>query len=155
MIRFPKTEDWMTRQLSDSSSEPTMLKRGAEIYANMLSAMESEGSRSSESVSAAGSFGGLCRRWHAGLVQSITQDIIAKLQIDPSRLRIRELQQQVFQQAQASKDLRRYAVTIRNGGGRAAPMPDLPENLKRSSNLFFIQHKDDLKIAVQAALMKR
>lgn len=147
--RFRIAECWIREQLADTSSHRSMFQRAAEIYAEMQLAMAAEGARGDQSVRMAGTFGGVIKRWKAGLVASITQDIIKTLEIDVSRERIRSLQLDIFGRAQASKDLRNYAVSRRNGGGRAAPMPEIPEPLKDSAYAFYLDHEDDLKEAVQ------
>lgn len=144
----------MEQQLGDVPGQTSLFQRGADIYAQMYSTMASDGYRSSEAMQAAGSFGGLVKRWRAGLLQAITQDVIKKTEMDTGRLRIRALQMDIFGHAQASKDLKHYAINRRNGGGRAAPMPDIPETLKISARTFYAKHEDDLKLAVQSALAR-
>ncbi|MEN3374448.1 hypothetical protein [Dechloromonas sp. ZS-1] len=147
-ISFPVAEQWIEDQLSDRSSHRSLFQSATGAYAEMQIAIVSEGARSSLSVTAAGVFGGFIKTWKAGLIASITKDIIQKLEIDVSRERIRTLQFDIFGRSQASKDLKNYAIERRNGGGRAAPLPEVPDSLKADAYQFFLCHEDDLKLAV-------
>ncbi len=149
---FPIAARWIEEQLADTASRRSLFQSAAEAYAEMQMAMTSEGPRGSLSVKAAGIFGGFVKTWKAGLIATLTQDIIQKLNLDVSRERIRALQLDIFGRAQASKDLRNYAIKVRNGGGRPAPMPDVPQWLKTEALAFFCAHEDDLKTAVHNSL---
>jgi len=148
-VSFPIAEEWVQEQLGDTSGQRSMFQIATDVYAEMQLAMEADGIRGILSATAAGTFGGLIKTWKAGLIAAITKDIIKKLEIDVSRERIRSLQLDIFGRSNASKDLKSYAVKIRNGGGRAAPMPVVPDALKEASYNFFLAHEADLKIAVQ------
>ena len=149
---FPIAAHWIELQLADTASHRSLFQSAAAVYAEMQLAMHSDGPRDTLSVKAAGLFGGFVKTWKAGLVATITQDIIQKLNIDVSRERIRALQLDIFGRAQASKDLRNYAIKVRSGGGRPAPLPDVPQWLKTEAQAFFSAHEDDLKTAVHNSL---
>lgn len=150
---FPLTREWLKNQLADNPRQMTLYQKASDVYAAMLNAIDSDGSRSSEAAQAAGTFGGLVKRFKAGLLQTITMDIIKATDMDTGRLRIRSVQREIFGHAQASKDLKVYARIVRNGGGRAAPMPEIPDRLKRAAYELYIKHQDDLKTAVQSSLL--
>lgn len=97
----------------------------------------------------AGIYGGILKTWQAALIEVLTADIINEVKIDPGREKIRSLQMQIFGRAQASKDLKRYAVTIRHGGGRAAPLPDIPADLMDEAREIFERNRDELKMEVE------
>jgi len=151
---FPLADEWIQEQLSDGSAHKSMFQTGMALYAEMQNAIDLDGIRDSLSSKTAGAFGGLVKTWKAGLVASITKDIIRKLEMDVSRERIRGMQFDIFGRAQASRDLHEYAVKIRNGGGRAAPMPEVPEDLKDAAYQYFLDHQDDLKLRVQQKMSR-
>lgn len=148
---FPIAEAWIEQQLADIAGKPSLFQRAADIFAEMHLAIQADGIRGSDAVRAAGSYGGIMKKWQAGLLQAITMDLIKQTKMDTGRLRIRSVQMDVFGRAQASKDLKHYAIKIRNGGGRAAAMPEVPELLKRAAQKYFADHRDDLKSAVQSS----
>ena len=147
---FSITDAWLKEQTTDAPL--TLFRKGVDLYAALKSAIEADGWKDSEATQAAGAFGGLCKRFHAGLLQSITKDIIRMTGMDTSRQRIVDLQRDIFGRAQASKDLKTYAHMIRFGGGRAEPMPVIHDDLKLAAKAKFDHHLDDLKIAVQASV---
>lgn len=148
-ISFPISENWINNQLSDTASFRSMFQIGSNIYAEMQLSMSSDGPRSCSAMQAAGAFGGLCKKWQSLLIQAITQDLITHLDIDVSRERIRAIQLDIFGRAQASTNLKLYAVRIRNGGGRPAPLPEIPDSIKDAAYTFFLKHNEDMKLAVQ------
>lgn len=125
-----------------------MFQKASNAYGEMQLAMASEGARGAIAVQAAGIFGGLVRKWKAGLLAHLTQDILRAHKIDSSRERVRAIQFDIFGRAQASKDLKQYATKIRNGGGRAKPMCEIPDEVKLAAFNFYQAHQDDLKLAV-------
>ena len=150
--QFLFTKAWLKQELAANSQIPTLFKRGVELYEAKRLAQYLH----SPDVSVlSGAYGGILKKWQAGLVEAITTDIINELKIDPGRLRIKSMQTLIFGRAQASENLKRYAVTIRNGGGRAAPMPELPPQLIVSARNVFTKHKDDLKKAVEIFTLRQ
>lgn len=149
---FPHAQAFLLNELSDTASMPSLYKKAAEIYAEMLNANEEGEQGRGIAAQASGSFGGILKGWRAGLVQALTLDIIEKIGIDPTRERIRGLQREIFGRGQASKDLKRYAQRRRFGGGRAAPMHKVPDDLREAAYQFFRDHENDLKDAVYGAL---
>lgn len=79
------------------------------------------------------------------MLAHLTKDILAAHEIDASRERVRAIQFDIFGRAQASKDLKQYATKIRNGGGRARPMPEIPDEVKVAALKFYQEHQDELK----------
>ena len=151
---FPLTNAWMQRELSPHVIQPNLLKRASAIYSDMQQAISDAGARSGEASQAAGLFGGMVKKWKSGLIEMLTQDLLQAHAIDPSRLRVHALQHDIFGRGLASASLKRYARILRNGGGRAAEMPPLPEHAKFAAKDFFVQHQDDLKTAVQSLLSR-
>lgn len=147
--QFPLTAAWMQRELSAHVAHPTLLKHASAIYADMQRAIIRAGARSTEVSQAAGLFGGMVKKWKSGLIEVLTQDLLRTYAIDPARLRVHTLQHDVFGRGLASASLKRFAKTLRNGGGRAAEMDPLPEHAKLAAREFFLQHQDDLKTEVQ------
>ena len=144
--QFLFTKAWLKQELAANSQIPTLFKRGVELYeAKRLAQYQ----HSPDVSVLAGAYGGILKTWQARLIEAITTDIINELKIDPGRLRIKAIQTQIFGRAQASGDLKRYAVTIRNGGGRTAPMTDIPADFQYAARQIFGIHKDDLKAAIE------
>ena len=139
----------MQRELSPQVNQPNLLKCASTIYSDMHRAITDAGARSKEASQAAGLFGGMVKKWKSGLIEMLTQDLVKTHAIDPSRLRVHALQHDVFGRGLASASLKRFARTLRNGGGRAAEMNPLPEHVKFAAKDFFLQHQDDLKTTVQ------
>lgn len=151
MARFPITNDWIKEQLADTPGRQSMFQMASSAYAEMQLAMASESARGAIAVQAAGVFGGLVRKWKAGLLAHLTKDILVALEIDASRERVRAIQFDIFGRAQASKDLKQYAKNIRSGGGRAKPMREIPDEVKAIALKFYQDHQDDLKNSVHSA----
>lgn len=143
---FPGATAWIKHQLSETGFPPTFFMRAVELYeAKQLA----QNMHAPDTNTLAGIYGGILKTWQAALVEVITADIINKLKIDPGREKIRRLQLQIFGRAQASKDLKRYAVTIRHGGGRAAPLPDIPAHLIDEAREIFERNRGLLKAEVE------
>lgn len=81
-----------------------------------------EDAKSSEDVTeqraAAAAFGGLVKRWRRHIILELTE--LAFSNMETSRERVRQWQQDYFGQSLASAQLRRYARPERSGGGRVA-----------------------------------
>lgn len=144
--RFPIATAWIKQQLSETGFPPTFFMRAVELYEAKRLA---QNMHAPDTCALAGIYGGILKTWQAAMIEVITVDIISELKIDPGREKIRGLQLQIFGRAQASKDLKRYAVTIRHGGGRAAPLPDIPTDLIDEAREIFERNRDELKIEVE------
>ena len=151
MLTFPITDAWIKEQLADTPGRPNMFQMASNAYGEMRLAMATEGTRGAIAVQAAGVFGGLVRKWKAGVLAHLTKDILVAHAIDASRERVRAIQFDIFGRAQASKDLKQYATKIRNGGGRARPMPEIPDEVKVAALKFYQEHQDELKLAVHGS----
>lgn len=145
--RFPLSTAWIKQQLSETGFPPTFFMRAIELYAAKQLA---QNMHAPDTSTLAGIYGGILKTWQAALIEVITADIINQLKIDPGREKVRSLQLQIFGRAQASKDLKRYAVTIRHGGGRAAPLPDIPADLIDEAREIFERNRGVLKTEVEA-----
>ena len=105
-----------------------------------------------EAAQAAGMFGGLLKTWRSGLVEVMTRDLLQRCEIDPARQRVHQLQHEIFGRGLASKSLKKFGLTIRNGGGRAAEMKPIPDSIQLQARDYFLLHQDDLKTAVQSSI---
>ncbi|SDH73669.1 hypothetical protein [Propionivibrio dicarboxylicus] len=144
--RFPFAASWIKQQLAETTFPPSFLMRAVDLYEQKRLA---QNLHAPDASALAGAYGGILKTWQAALVEVITTDIITELKIDPGRQRIKDLQKEIFGRAQQSKDLKRYAVAIRHGGGRAAPMPEVPTDLKDEAREMFERHRDLLKAEVE------
>ncbi len=148
---FPLTDAWMRQELAAQVSQLNLFKRACGIYAEMHVAMQTSGARSTEAAQAAGMFGGLLKTWRSGLIEVMTRDLLQRCEIDPARQRVHQLQHEIFGRGLASKSLRKFGRTIRNGGGRAAEMKPIPDSIQLQARDYFLLHQDDLKTAVQSS----
>ena len=149
---FPLSDAWISQELSAQVSQLTLFKRACAVYSDLQLSMQTSGPRTSEVAQAAGLYGGLLKSWKSGLVVVLTRDLLERCEIDPARLRVHHLQHDIFGRGLASKTLKNFSRSVRNGGGRAAEMTPVPESIRLLARDYFLLHQDDLKTAVQNAI---
>ena len=146
-ICFPYTSEWIVRELAAEGPNLSLFKRAIEKYEAKSLAQYLH----SPDVSAlAAAYGGVFKTWQSQLIEAITTDLIKQLKIDPGRMRIQAVQRSIFSRAQGSDARKQYAVKTRNGGGRAAPLPEISSQYREAALQMFLDHRDDLKQKVLA-----
>ena len=142
ILSFPHTKKWLVRELAAEGSALSLFKRAMEKYEAKCLAQYLH---TPDVCALSAAYGGILKTWHSQLIEAITTDFINQVRVDPGRLRIQAIQRNIFGRAQGSDHRKQYAVTNRNGGGRAAPLPEISPKIKQAALQMFLDHREDLK----------